>query len=172
MKRKFLLIAFIGPVGSGKTYIARILARKLGALNVRTDDIRVALRRKGKPYSQAPRIAKHMTEEALAKRKSVVLDFDAVRVMKQREYRNFAKHFGAHPVFVKVRTPEKIILRRLRRHRYAKSDLFQSAAEAIRVYLMRRKFHKRKLKSKPDFVINNARPLGPQLRRVIEKLKG
>ena len=31
IKKKFL-IAFIGPVGSGKTYIARILVRKLGAI--------------------------------------------------------------------------------------------------------------------------------------------
>lgn len=172
MRKRKLLIAFIGPVGSGKTYIARRLSQRLGAVHIRTDDIRVALRKRGKSYSTAGRMAKHRAEGALEKGKSIVLDFDAVRSAKQREYRKFAKRFGARSVFIKVRTPEKIILSRLRRHRYTRRDLFQSAAEAIRVYFMRRKFHQRKLKSKPDFVINNARPLEPQIRRIVKNLKG
>ncbi len=172
MKSKFLLIAFIGPVGSGKTYIARIFARKLGALNVRTDDIRVALGRKGKSYSRAPLIAKRMTEGALAKRRSVILDFDAVRVGRRQELKKEARLFGARVVFIQVDTPEKLILVRLKKHRYTEKDLFKNAEEAIRVYFIRRKFHRRELKNKPDFVINNARPLRPQISKIIRSIKG
>ena len=170
IKNKFL-IAFIGPVGSGKTYVARVLARKLAAVHIRTDDIRVLLRRRGKSYSRSPEIAKRMTEDALHKGKSAVLDFDAVRYRRRSELKKLARSFGVKAAFIQVKTPEKIILSRLRRHRYTKKDLFRSAGEAVRVYYIRRKFHQKPLRPKPDFVINNARPLGPQLQKVIQKLR-
>ena len=72
--RQQLLIAFIGPVGSGKTHVARSIAQKLKAVHIRTDDIRVALRREGKSYSSAPALANRMRREALAQGKSVVSD--------------------------------------------------------------------------------------------------
>ena len=173
LKQKFL-IAFIGPVGSGKTYIARILARKLGAVYVRADDIRVALRRRGKAasISTVRRTGAEKMKEGFRRGKSVVSDFDAVHTRRRRELARFAKRSGAKAVFVKVETPEKIILKRLRRHRYGKNDLFRSREEAIRIYFIRRKFHQRKLRPRPDFVINNARPLRPQVNKIIKKLKG
>ena len=172
-KKKFL-IAFIGPVGSGKTYIARILARKLGAVHVRADDIRVALRRRGKAasISAVRKIAAEKMQEGFRRGKSAVSDFDAVLSKRRRELARFAKRCGAKAVFVKVETPEKIILKRLRRHRYGKNDLFRSKEEAIRIYFIRRKLHRKPLRPKPDFVINNARPLEPQIYKIVKKLKG
>lgn len=171
-KKKFL-IAFIGPVGSGKTYIARILARKLGAVHVRADDIRVVLRRRGKAasISVVRRVGLGKMERGLRNGKSVISDFDAVLTKRRRELARFAKRFGARAVFIQVKTPEDIVLKRLRRHRYGKNDLFSSAKEAIRIYFIRRKLHRKPLRPKPDFVINNARPLEPQLRRVVKRLR-
>ncbi|MFY9462396.1 MAG: AAA family ATPase, partial [Candidatus Sungiibacteriota bacterium] len=102
------LIAFIGPVGSGKTYIARILARKLGAVHVRADDIRVALRRRGKAasISTVRKIGAEKREEGFRRGKSVVSDFDAVHTRRRRELARFAKRYGAKAVFIKVETSE------------------------------------------------------------------
>ncbi|MBI2639495.1 MAG: ATP-binding protein [Candidatus Sungbacteria bacterium] len=170
---RLFLIAFIGPVGSGKTHVARIVARRIGAVHIRTDDIRVLLRKKGKPYSRAPLIAKQMAQKAFCSGKSVVLDFDAVRPQRQKELVRFAKQFGAGTLFIRVLTPERLILKRLREHRYSRKDLFQSAEEAIRVHYLRRALHrkKKKLQLKPGFVINNARSLLPQINKVVKKLR-
>lgn len=84
VKKQKLLVALTGPVGSGKTYIARILAKKLGAVHVRTDDLRVTLRKQGKSLSSARRLARKETETALSKGKKVVADFDAVLPKTQK----------------------------------------------------------------------------------------
>lgn len=166
------LIAFIGPVGSGKTHLAKILARSLDAAHVRTDDIRVTLRRGGKSYSSARSMANKLAEKLLGRGKSVVNDFDAVLPARQRELKKRAQKFGAKLVLIKIKTPEKLIIRRLKRHKYTKADLFRNAAEAIRVYYIRRNLHLRKFRTRPDLVINNARPLAPQIKKIVKILRG
>lgn len=170
MKKQPILFVFIAPVGSGKTHIARILAKKLDAVHVRTDDIRVDLRKQEKRYSRAPRMAREMIHSALEKGESVISDFDAVLPQRRKELCNLAKKYGARCFFIRVKTPEKIIFRRLRKHHYTKDDLFQSAKEATRVYFIRRKLHKN-LKVKPDFVIDNGKLLAPQIKKVAAKIR-
>lgn len=166
------LIALMGPVGSGKSYIARILSSKLNAVQVRTDDIRVELRSQEKSYSRAYTIARLHTQQALGQKKSVIADFDAVLSKRREELRKMAQKFSARFVLIHIKTPEKLILQRLRSHKYTSRDLFKNANQAIRVYFIRKKFHTQKLKIHPDFVINNTQLLKPQLTNVLKKLKG
>ncbi len=166
------LIALVAPVGSGKSYIANILAHKLHARRIRTDDIRVALRAQGKPYSRAPLLAKQMIHALLAKRNSVIADFDAVFKKRQAQLKRAARIHGANFFLIKIKTPERVILERLQKKRYTKNDLFQHAAEAIRVYFVRKKFHEKSLPMKPHFVINNGKPLPPQIKKIVARLKG
>lgn len=167
------VIALIGPVGSGKTYLAQILARELGARRINTDAIRVALRRQHKPESRAIPIANRLQEKLLARGESLILDHDAINPVRRRELRERLRRFGAKIHFLHIRTPERIILARLQRKRYnASRDLFRSAGEAIRVYHFRKRFHRKRRRFTPNFTIDNARPLGPQLSRIIKTITG
>ncbi len=166
------VIALIGPVGSGKTYVARILARELGARRINTDAIRVALRRQRKPESRAIPIAHRLQEKLLARGEALILDHDVVNPVRQRELHERLRRFDVKIYFLKIRTPERLVLARLRRKRYNPSrDLFRSAEEAIRVYYFRKKFHTRQQRFQPDFTIDNARPLGPQINRIVKEIK-
>ena len=100
------------------------------------------------------------------------MDFDAIRPVRRAELQRSAKKFGARVFIIQVVTPERLILTRLHRHRYTRRDFFKNAAEAARVYFMRRKLHARPLRPAADFVINNARPLTPQIRKIIKRMKG
>ena len=160
----------MGPVGSGKSYIANILAKKLRAVHIRTDDIRVELRAQGKTYDAAPRIAADLREQALAEAKSVIADFDAVLPRRKRELAKAAKKHGALFFLVAINAPEKVILARLRKKRYTKKELFQNAKEAIRVYFIRKSTREKGLRATPNFAINNGKPLEPQIERIIKKI--
>ena len=171
--RSFVL-AMIGPIGSGKTYVARILARRLGAQHVRTDDIRMRLARHGKPISRAITLANRLHEQAVAKGRSVILDFDAVRSERQREIKALGKHYGARVYFIRVKAPERVILERLRAQHYPIPGVFNDVQHALLAYFNRRRFHRKKLRVRPLFVIDNggSKPLGPQIDLVVKRIKG
>ena len=168
--QKKFLVTLTGPVGSGKSHIAAILAKKLKAVHIRTDDIRVELRTQGKSYDAAPRIAAVLRDQALKEHKSVIADFDAVLPRRQRELKKISEKYGAQFVLIRIDTPEELILRRLKAKHYTKKELFKNAAEAIRVYHIRKKLHEKRLQSVPDFAINNGKPLTPQIRQIMREL--
>ncbi|MDP3778893.1 MAG: ATP-binding protein [bacterium] len=169
--QKKFLIALTGPVGSGKSHIAKILATKLKAVHIRTDDIRVELRGQGKTYEAAPRIAAKLRDQALKQGQSVIADFDAVLPRRQRELKKIAEKYGAHFFLIRIDTPEEVILRRLRNKRYTKKELFKNASEAIRVYHIRKNLHEKQLQSVPDFAINNGKPLAAQINRIVKQIR-
>ncbi|OHA00493.1 MAG: hypothetical protein A3C07_01410 [Candidatus Sungbacteria bacterium RIFCSPHIGHO2_02_FULL_47_11] len=176
LKRQKFLITFIGPIGSGKTHVALRLAKSFKSAHIRTDDIRVRLGKEDKPFTRAPLMANQLLRHALAAGKSVIADFDAVRPERRQSLKNLAKRFGARFILIKIVTPEKLLLARLKKKRYITSELFRDARHAIQVYFIRKKFHERLRRRnknlRPNFVINNARPLAPQIKKVVKNLKG
>ena len=164
-------MAFMGPVGSGKSYIAKIFAKKLKAILMRTDDIRIQLREHKKPYTSAPRIAARLRDQALAQDKSVIMDFDAVLPRRQKELAATARRYSAYFFLIRIDTPEPLILQRLRAKHYTKKELFKNAEEATRVYHIRKKLHTKQLQTCPNFVINNAKPPTLQIQQIIKKIK-
>lgn len=176
----------IGPVGSGKSYVARMLTRKLGARVIQTDDIRVALRRKGQPESRAIPIAHRLQERFLSQGRSLVLDHDVVNPARRRELQERLSPFGAKVWFIKIEAPEGLILARLREKRYTADDLFPDADEAIRVYHIRKKFRAKfepadrppagragsGRRFKPDLTVDNSKPLEPQIDRIARQILG
>ncbi|MDP3727420.1 MAG: ATP-binding protein [bacterium] len=176
-KRHPFVIALIGPVGSGKSYVARILASKLGAVHLRTDDVRVTLRRRGQSMYDAVSVMRHRAEALLRRGMPVILDSDFVNPEKRRELERLLAPLGARLYFIEVDTPEPLILARLRENRYTADDFFPNAEEAIRVYYVRKKF-RAKFEStltlggrfKPDFTVDNTEPLGPQIGKIVKEV--
>lgn len=165
------VIAMIGTVGSGKSYVAERLSRALGASHLRTDDVRVRLRRHGQPMQKAIPLLQRQAETLLRQGKSVVLDSDFINPAKRRNLRRKAASFGAELYFIKIEVPEHVILARLRQKRYTSRDLFRNAEDAVRVHYIRRKFHDKPQRFSPDFTIDNAEPLEPQIEEIARKIK-
>lgn len=171
-QRGLFVIAMIGPVGSGKTHIAKMLARQLGARRLNTDAVRVALRRKHESESQAIAISHRRQERLLARGHSLILDYDHVNPARRGELQERLRPFEARAYFVRIETPERLILARLKRKRYTGRDLFKDAEEAIRIYHMRKRFHERPQRFSPDFAIDNTKPIEPQIEKIAETIKG
>lgn len=166
------LIAFVGPVGSGKTYLAKRLARRLEAVHINTDAIRVRLRRHDQSMSRAISIANRLRLQTLSKGRSVISDFDAILPRRQAELKRLAERFGAKFILIRVKTPERLILARLKQKRYTASDLFRNAGEAIRIYFLRKKFHRKHSRFTSGLTIDNSKLLGQQIDKIVKSIKG
>lgn len=164
----------IGVVGSGKTYVAEKLARRLRFLHIRTDELRVRQRAQSrrKIETNIMPLVKQPLREALGRGRSVILDADFIHPQRRWELNRIAENFDARMYYVYVWAPESLILTRLRKHRYTKNDLFQNYREAIRVYYMRRRWHRHLPRLSNLFVIKNNRPLEPQLSKIVKVIKG
>lgn len=120
----------------------------------------------------APRITERRARQWLQKGTSVVLDFDAVNPKRTVEFGALAREFGAQLYLIRIEVPRELIVARLKQKRYTSRDLFRDAGEAIRVHFERTKVRKQFRSPQPDFVINNAVSLGPQVEHVVRRIKG
>ena len=97
---KPLIVAMIGLVGSGKSSVARELARHIGATVVEGDDIRVELRRLGERYEQARAIAENVALEIVSQGGNVILDSDFIDAKKRASLREKARKARIRIVFI------------------------------------------------------------------------
>lgn len=172
--RRLIIIAMMGVVGSGKTYVAKILAKRLKLLHIRADELRVKQREKGRKRVETRIFAlvKKPLEKALKRNRSVILDADFRYQDRQKELKAIAKRWKARLYFIYVSAPERLILKRLGTHHYTKNDLFQGAEEAIKIYYTRRKWHNKIPRIKRMIFIDNSKPLGRQLLKLIKIISG
>lgn len=141
-----VIVAMIGITGVGNSTIARELSRRLGWSVIETNRIRVKLREEGPGFNPArvDRIAAAMTAKALAARANVILDSDFVIKSKRRRLERRAKRFGARVVYLHLLCgPDVMIARMLRAAYNPKTDIFRTAAIAVREHLRRFPWHYR-----------------------------
>ena len=165
------VVAMIGAVGSGKSYVAARLSRALGAVHLRTDDVRVRLRRHGRPMHRAIPLLERRAEALLRHGKSIILDSDFINPIKRRDLQRKSVLFGAKLYFISIDAPERLILARLRKKRYTSRDLFRNAEHAVRTYHIRKKFHDKHQGFRPDFTVDNAKPLEPQIEEFVRHIR-
>ena len=121
------VVAIVGLVGSGKSSVARYLAKLIGAKIISANVIRVALRKKGKGYGQVANLAEKEASIAVKRGKNVILDSDFVtskkRKMLERKIGKAAKIF-----YLRTFSDRDVLIGRLISAKYTPNDLFVGAS--------------------------------------------
>jgi predicted kinase len=96
------VVCMIGLVGSGKSTVARMIAKRLNAVLINGDAIRVVLRHQEMDYSLARLIAEDLVCEIVGLGYNVVLDSDFIDSRKRASMRALVSTIGADICFVRV----------------------------------------------------------------------
>ena len=95
------IIAMIGLIGSGKSTVAKELAKHIGATVVEGDAIRVELRQRGaKSYKRARAIAEDVALQLIEEGNNVILDSDFIDAKKRASLREKARKAGVRVHFL------------------------------------------------------------------------
>ena len=110
-----MLIGMVGLVGSGKSTVAKEIAKHLKAKVVYQDGIRLAFRRRRGSYrtAEVDRRADALLGQALGKGKNAVDDGDAVSVRNQKRLARLAKRYGAQLLFIRVICASDVVFGRI-----------------------------------------------------------
>jgi len=121
------VVAIVGLVGSGKSSVARYLAKLIGAKIISANVIRVALRKKGKGYGQVANLTEKEASIAVKRGKNVILDSDFVtskkRKMLERKIGKAAKIF-----YLRTFSDRDVLIGRLSSAKYTPNDLYGGAS--------------------------------------------
>lgn len=129
-----IIVALVGLVGSGKTSVARDLAKYLHAEVIEGDAIRVRLRKEKLDYEKARAIAEALAEEYVRCEKNVVIDSDFIDANKRKVLEKKARVFGARVAYVRVCVNHDAAIGRIMSAPYRKSqdDFFGGASSVWR----------------------------------------
>lgn len=126
------LVLLVGRPGSGKSYLGRLIAERLGWAVVQTDVVRKELfprpRHTGPESGVVYAEAHGRIREALGSGRSVVFDATNLRERGRRVVYGIADRAGARLVIVVAYAPEAVIRRRLEARRAGADPLDASEA--------------------------------------------
>lgn len=125
-----VIVACLGLVGSGKSTVARELARLIGGTIVEGDAIRVELRKRGETYDRARAIAEDAALEVVKQGGNAVLDSDFVDDKKRASIREKARQAGIRLVFIRTLCDIDVMVGRVLAATYKNSpdDFFGGAS--------------------------------------------
>lgn len=109
-----VIVAFIGLVGSGKSSVAKELARQIGATVIEADGIRIDLGRQGEGYERAWVIAENSAIEVVKQGSNAILDSDFVDEKKRASIREKARSAGVHLAFIRTVCDFDVMSQRIR----------------------------------------------------------
>jgi len=139
LKEQFLLCP-IGLMGSGKTTIIKLLAKKLFLVRISGDEIRELLNERGFDYDRVKEIGANVTKKYIERGFSVAIDADCV-TKEVREYIEKFKNENKIKVFwIHINPPEKFIINNFKRPKPA--WLFKEFKDIKEGYLYRKSLHK------------------------------
>lgn len=128
--KKPIIVAFLGLVGSGKSSVAKEIARPIGATVIEEDRVRLELRKRKESYEKSRLIAENVALEILKEGGNVVLDSDFTYEKKRQDIRKLARRAGARLVFIRVHCEPDVMLGRMLSARYRNhpDDFFGGAS--------------------------------------------
>lgn len=141
-----VILAMAGITGVGNSTIARELAGRLGWSVISKNRIRVKLREEGPGFTPASTdaIAYATLVKVMRERGNAILDSDFVEKGKRRRLERFARARGARVVYLHLTCDGDVMLERMLRANYnPKTDIFKSAAVAVREHCRRYPWHYR-----------------------------
>lgn len=110
---KPMIIAMIGLVGSGKTSVAKELAKRIGATVIEGDDIRIELRKQNERYERARAIAENVALEVVNRGGNAILDSDFIDAKKRASLREKARKAGVRVAFICTYTDYDVMVGRV-----------------------------------------------------------
>lgn len=125
--KKPVVVAIVGLVGSGKSSVARYMAKLTRARVVSANAVRVALRKEGKTYGRVRTIVEQKALSAVKEGRNVILDSDFSDLKKRRKLESEAGKM-AKVVYVRTYSPRDIMIGRLLNARYTPNDLYGGAS--------------------------------------------
>lgn len=129
--KKPAIVAMIGLVGSGKSFVARELAAMLGATIIEYDRIRIGLRAAHLPYDHVASIAEDIGRAVIGQGGNVIFDSDFASPEKQKSLRKFARDTGASAFFIRVTCDLDIMIGRIIAASGKAPDLFFGNASSL-----------------------------------------
>lgn len=129
-----IIVAMVGLSGSGKTSVARELAKYLHAEVIEGDSIRVLLRKEKLGYEKARAVVEALAEEYIRRGKNVVIDSDFVDAKKRKVLEKKALILGVRIAYVRVCVNHDVAIGRMISASYRKSqdDFFGGAVSVWR----------------------------------------
>jgi len=123
------MIAMVGLVGSGKSSVAKELARILLATIIEGDDIRVQLCKQNERYEGTRKIAENAVLKIIEQGGNVILDSDHIDPKKRASLREKIKQTGAKLIFIRTHTDYDVMAGRAigAEYRPSEDDFFGGA---------------------------------------------
>ena len=123
-----LVVAIVGLVGSGKSFVARKLAETISATVVEGDEIRVCLSKERERYEGARKIAENTVAEIIKKGGNVVIDSDHINSAKRASLREKARQIGAKLILVRTYLERDVMIGRAINENYPQDGFWERAA--------------------------------------------
>ena len=125
-----VIIAMIGLVGSGKSSVARELARHIGGVVVEGDGIRVELRKLDEKYDSVRLIAENIAINVAGHGNHVILDSDFIDEKKRASIREKMRKAFIRLVFIRTHCDPDVMMGRILAAEYEDSpdDFFGGAS--------------------------------------------
>lgn len=114
--KKPVIVAIIGPVGSGKSSVARELAGLIGADVIEGDEIRVLLRKEGERYEGTRKITENAALEIIKRGGNVIMDSDHIDAKKRASLREKARKASVRFVFICTYCDIDVMSERIRKN--------------------------------------------------------
>lgn len=166
-----LLVMLVGEPGSGKSFLARRIAARLGAELLQTDAVRAelfAVRRYTPRENAAVYAAAHRRiARALLDRRALVFDATNLAERKRRIVYRLAEEARAHLVIVRALAPPEVIRRRLERRAAQRDPLDRSEADWS-VYL---RMGRPDPIPRPHLLVNTTVDLEPAIELVVARAR-